>query len=125
VIPPFDERGNLPPGIHRATRAELVERFGTTARRRELLAGLREALLRLAAAGCPAVWLDGSFVTSEEVPDDYDGAWEIAGVDVTRLDETFIGQHSPGKTKAKYSGTLMRVSALADPSWSEVLEFFR
>jgi len=28
MIPPFDERGHLPPGIHPATLDEIAERFG-------------------------------------------------------------------------------------------------
>jgi hypothetical protein len=29
MLPPFDQYGLLPPGIHRCTVDELVERFGT------------------------------------------------------------------------------------------------
>ena len=28
MIPPFDERGNLPPGIHQATLDDIEARFG-------------------------------------------------------------------------------------------------
>jgi len=125
VIPPFDPRGNLPPGIHWATWEEVVERFGSTPHRQELLAGLQEALSALARAGCLAVWLDGSFVTMKEEPNDYDGAWEIAGVDVSQLDEAFRGEDSPAKTKAKYSGTLYPVSAIVELDWSVLLGFFQ
>jgi len=47
---------------------ELVERFGTNERRREILAGLLRALQALKAAGCRRAYVDGSFVTSKEVP---------------------------------------------------------
>jgi hypothetical protein len=125
VIPPFDARGNRPPGIHRATWAEVVARFGTTPHRRDLLAGLREALAALARAGCVALWLDGSFVTAREEPGDYDGAWEVARADVTLLDEAFPGEDSPTKTKARYGGMLYPISAIVEPSWSVLLEFFQ
>jgi hypothetical protein len=41
-------------------------------RRRTLLAGLREALGALREAGCRTVYLDGSFVTAKEAPEDFD-----------------------------------------------------
>jgi len=52
MIPDFDERGNLPPGIHRATWAEIVSRYATSTHRRELLDGLLDALRSLKSAGC-------------------------------------------------------------------------
>ena len=81
MIPPFeidpgeDGRYQLPPGIHLATWPERVERFGTNERRNEIFAGLLRALQALKAAGCQRAFVDGSFVTSKEVPGDFDG-WE-------------------------------------------------
>jgi hypothetical protein len=43
MIPEFDECGNLPPGIHH----EIVTRYATSVRRRELLDGLLDALRSL------------------------------------------------------------------------------
>jgi hypothetical protein len=94
-------------------------------RRRELLARLQEAALSLAIAGCPAIWLNGSFVTGTEEPGDYDGAWETAGVDTERLAEPFQGLDSPARTRRMYGGALFPVTALADPAWSVMLEFFQ
>ena len=60
MIPPFetnpgeDGRYQLRPGIHVASWPELVERFGTNERRREILAGLLRALQALEAAGVSA-----------------------------------------------------------------------
>jgi hypothetical protein len=42
-------------------------------------------LLKLAAAGCEMVYLDGSFVTEKATPSDFDGAWELNNVDLQRL----------------------------------------
>jgi hypothetical protein len=66
MIPEFDESGCLPPGIHDATWTEIVTRFATSAHRRDLLAGLLDALRSLKTAGCPVAYLDGSFVTAKE-----------------------------------------------------------
>jgi hypothetical protein len=53
VIPAHElSTGNLPPGEHRAEWVDVVEWFGTTAWRRQLLEGLACALRDLRAAGC-------------------------------------------------------------------------
>ena len=86
-IPPFeaepgeDGRLQLPPGVHVATSHELAQRFGTNERRREILEGLLRAVQALKAAGCRRVYVDGSFVTSKELPRDFDGCWDDAGLD--------------------------------------------
>jgi Family of unknown function (DUF6932) len=90
ALPDFDDAGNLPPGIHAATRGEVATRFGYTPVRRVLIAGLERALDLLAAVGCRRAWLDGSFVTLSERtvgrdPADYDLCWDIAGVDLAVL----------------------------------------
>jgi hypothetical protein len=86
---------------------------------------LRAAALVLAEAGCPAIWLNGSFVTEVGEPDDYDGAWETAGVISERLTEPFLGLDSPARTRLAFGGTLFPVTALAEPAWSVMLEFFQ
>lgn len=87
VIPLVDPAtGNLPPGLHEATWEEIVERYGYTPHRLALLAGLRAALDTLRQAGCGRVYLDGSFVTGKEVPNDFDACWEIDGVNVDLLE---------------------------------------
>lgn len=84
MIPPFDTNGNLPPGLHWATWEEIVERFGGTERRNELLAGLGRVLDALRDAGCGVAYVDGSFVTAKLRPGDFDGCWEPDGVDLHR-----------------------------------------
>ena len=36
MLPEFDEVGNLPPGIHRATIEEVVQRFGVGSPERDV-----------------------------------------------------------------------------------------
>lgn len=96
MIPPFEtepgEDGHyqLPPGIHLATWPEMVERCGTNERRREILAGMQRALQALRAAGCRRAFIDGSFVTSKEVPGDFDGCWDHEDVDFDVLDPVLL-----------------------------------
>ena len=40
------------------------------------MAGLRAALESLKSAGCRTVYLNGSFVTSKEAPNDFDACWD-------------------------------------------------
>ena len=100
MIAPFNNDGNLPAGIHSATWTEVLTRFGTNARRRELLTGLMSGLLSLKSAGCGTVYLDGSFVTVKEHPNDSDACWDPQGVDARRLDPV-LTDFSVGRRKQK------------------------
>jgi hypothetical protein len=125
-IPPFSDSGNLPEGLHEATWDEIVERFGTNARRRALLDGLRRALESLRAAGCRRAYIDGSFVTAKEDPGDFDGCWEIAGVDSGLLDPVLL-QFSDARAaqKKRFGGELFPAEAIADPDGTRFLGYFQ
>jgi len=126
VIPAFDAGGNLPPGIHPASWDEVMTRYATNARRRELLNGLLDALRSLKHAGCRAAYLDGSFVTAKELPGDFDACWEIAGVDPSRLDGElldFSGRRAA--QKARYGGELFPIETAAEPSGTTFLDYFQ
>jgi hypothetical protein len=132
VIPPFEinpgEDGHyqLPPGIHVATWPELVERFGTNERRRELLAGLLRALQALNAAGCRRAFIDGSFVTSKDVPGDFDGCWDHDGVDFDVLDPVLLNFDGHREAqKAKFEGELFIAAMPADELGIRFLDFFQ
>jgi hypothetical protein len=126
TIPPFEEGGNLPPGIHDATWEEIVNRFGSTARREELLTGLQDALASLRDAGCRRAYLDGSFVTAKAEPGDFDACWEVAGVDADRLDPVLL-TFADGRRaqKERFGGELFPAEAAADPYGTRFLEYFQ
>lgn len=126
TIPPFEEGGNLPPGIHEATWDEIVARFGTTAWRRELLGGLLEALENLRTAGCRHAYVDGSFVTAKETPGDFDACWEIADVDAARLDPVLLEfGNARAAQKERFRGELFPAEAIADPDGTRFLDYFQ
>lgn len=132
MIPPFetdpgeDGRHQLPPGIHVAAWPELVERFGTNERRREILAGLLRALQALAAAGCRRAYVDGSFVTSKEVPRDFDGCWDHEGVDFDVLDPVLLDFEGHREAqKAKFEGEMFLSMTRADSIGNRFLDFFQ
>ncbi len=115
MIPEFDERGNLPPGIHHATWSEIVTRYATSIRRRELLDGLLDALRSLKGVGCATAYLDGSLVTSKDHPGDFDACWVSGGVVLNRLDPELL-TFSDGRAaqKARYGGELYPAEWPAD-----------
>lgn len=127
MIPAFDPiTGNLPPGEHRATWEEIVARYGDTARRTELLAGLRAALDSLKAAGCRTVYLDGSFVTAKQWPGDFDGCWDTEGVDFDLLDPVLLTfDRGRATQKKKYLGELFLADSQADGIGTLFREFFQ
>ena len=64
------------------------------------MTGLRAALGNLKGAGCRTVYINGSFVTSKELPNDYDACWEETGVDPEALDPVLL-TFDPGRAMQK------------------------
>ena len=82
-----------------------------------LLSGLVNACTSLEAAGCQAVFLNGSFVTEKPNPGDYDVCWDPVGVDHTRLDPVLLDfSENRLNQKLKYGGEFFPSSAWADGS---------
>jgi hypothetical protein len=103
MIPQFTADGLLPEGAHPATLEEMIERFGGNERRRQLLTGLGEALRLLRAAGCCRVYINGSFVTAKERPNDIDVCWDVDGVDPDALDPVFLISITGGSRRRRAS----------------------
>jgi hypothetical protein len=73
MIPPFDENGCLPPGIHGATMEEAAERFGQGSElRRVEIESLRWLVDLARQAGVLRIVVNGSFVTGLLEPNDVD-----------------------------------------------------
>ena len=126
MIPQFDADGLLPPGIHWATWDEVSSVFGSTPWRRQLLAGLEMAIESLRRAGCGTAYIDGSFVTSKEIPNDFDACWEEAGVEPELLDPVLL-RFGAGRAeqKVRYLGELFPASMGATVDGTSFLEFFQ
>jgi hypothetical protein len=73
-IPPFEDSGDLPLGVHPASLPEILFRFGTGSARRNAIAIRLERIARLArATGHLARFIVfGSFVTAKPKPNDVD-----------------------------------------------------
>jgi hypothetical protein len=126
MIPSFAPGGNLPPGIHWATWEEVVDRFGWTVHRQQLLVGLRMALDDLKGIGCRTVYVDGSFVTEKTDPGDFDACWERGNVDLDRVPPSLIAYDAFRRgMKERYGGEIFTADTPADIYGTPFLEFFQ
>jgi hypothetical protein len=128
MIPVFDENGNLPRGIYWADWSEFVERFGTTPKRLRLIEKLKIVMLQLHAAGCPTIYINGSFVTNKLNPGDFDVCWEPNGVDFNYLKTVSPILYNPRQTinqKARYGGEIFRADLPANIDGIMYIDFFQ
>lgn len=126
MIPHFEPSGCLPSGIHPAEWDAVVTSFGTNEHRRWLLGGLHRALTQLRNAGCTIAYLDGSFVTTKTLPNDYDACWSAAGVDPAALDPVLLKFDDRRRAmNAKYLGDLFPAEVTEGGTGRRFLEFFQ
>jgi hypothetical protein len=117
--------GILPQGIHWADLGEVATRFAGTEHRAWLFQGVMAVAAALSAAGCLRMYLDGSFVTGKEHQNDYDGCWEPAGVNPSRLDPVLLDfSNRRAAQKMKYRGEMFISTALNNPG-TTFLDFFQ
>ena len=83
--------------------------------------------MALKHAGCGRAYIDGSFVTEERVPRDFDGCWDPVGVDPGKLDPVLMDfDNGRARQKAKYRGEMFPSDAVAVPQHRiRFLEFFQ
>jgi hypothetical protein len=127
LIPEFNEDGNLPAGVHESTFDELVERFGMNPKRAWLLDGLKLLIASLVKANCSLIYIDGSFVTSKEVPGDYDLCWSLIGVVEREIDPILLDFTPMGRAKMeqKYRGDIFPAELPEGNSGKLFVEFFQ
>lgn len=95
----------------------------------QLLAGMKNALVSLKMAGCRTVYIDGSFVTSKDNPNDYDSCLELNDdVDISRLDPAFLPTKWGDwrqKQKLKWGGEFFIANHTEGVSGQPFLRFFQ
>jgi hypothetical protein len=124
AIPGFRADGYLPEGLHRASEAEVLFRFGTSTRRRRRLALRLRRWIELArSVGALRLLVDGSFVTAKGEPKDIDA--------VLLLPPDFQEQVEQGKPAALELEEMLLTrrpeelfAAEDDTDWDEWVEFF-
>ncbi len=113
----------LPPGIHDATLEEVAARFATTPHRTWLFGGFARVVEALRRAGCSTIFLDGSFITAKPHPGDFDGLWDLNGVDPNQLDPVLLDfDNMRAAQKAKYFGEMFLMQLPHQPG---LLPFFQ
>lgn len=127
MIPGFTDNGKLPKGIHKATWDEFSNKFGGNERRKKLLIGLDKLMEELGNAGCSAVYVDGSFVTDKEYPNDYDLCWKMEKVFIENLDPILLDYTLSGKDKMeeKYLGDIRGAEFSVRETGKTYLHFFQ
>lgn len=81
----YQPNGNLVPGIHDLNWEEFSKEFGHNRDRKKLLAGLDKAIGELRDVGCKILYVDGSFVSKNLSPKDFDACWDPTGVDFAKM----------------------------------------
>jgi len=95
MIPPYNDEGYLPPGIHPANLEEIAARFGIGSELREVQMESLRWLVELGRrAGASRIVVNGSFVTEKLEPNDVDCVLLIESgfpKDATAEDELVAG----------------------------------
>lgn len=130
MIPQFTDDGLLPSGVHETELEELKEKMGWSRKRQGLLEGLEEALELMAACGVARAYLDGSFVTDKDRPNDIDGCYDLAEdvtvEDLKRLTPIFPPSLSNrAEAKRRFGVDLFPAAAMELGSGQPFLRFFQ
>jgi hypothetical protein len=129
MIPPFAKTGTLPQGEWECTVQELGVHFGFNAKRKKLLLGLKRIIRVLKKSGCSTIWVDGSFVTEKESPNDIDLLYDEAGLDwdvLSQLEPVLLDMsRSRAAQKAKFGCEAFSASWIATIHGEPFLSFFQ
>ncbi len=126
MIPPFNDDGRLPPGVHAATWTEFLTAFASSPGRRHMAQGLQAGLRLLALAGCRRAFIGGSFATAASAPRDIDVAWDTDAVDFERLDPVFFDFNLQRLSqKARFSSEFFPATWEATGASETYLQFFQ
>ncbi|MYG51341.1 MAG: hypothetical protein F4204_03060 [Rhodospirillaceae bacterium] len=69
---------------------------------------MERLIKHLKSIKCTALYVNGSFVTSKERPNDYDACWNVRGVKFELIDPVLLGADDDGKQAMleKYGGDI-------------------
>lgn len=111
----FHDNGNLAEGVYPMTIEEFEKQFGYNSHRKKLIEGLKLGIDDLKKCGCSIIFIDGSFVSTKEIPGDFDACWDVTGVDLKKIKEKFEVlldfSNERKKQKDKYLGEFFPAQA--------------
>lgn len=127
LIPEFNSDGNLPIGIHFSSWEEFIKRFGNSLQRQYLIYGLKKLISNLRIAGCRRIFIDGSFTTIKDFPNDYDACWEVEGVNPNILDPVLIEFSDLGRNLQRkiYRGDIFPAHQTESSCGKAFIDFFQ
>lgn len=109
MIPDWDNKGNLPPGVWTASIEEIEKRCATSENRRLLFRGFKQVIELLQAASCPEVFLNGSYVTSAATPGDYDLCYEWNGMQAAESLHAFLTMTAEERKRIYFGDIFVRM----------------
>jgi len=119
----FSETNSLSPGIHLLTLGEIEKKLCFNKHRKALFKKCKKGIKNLMAAGVTDIYIDGSFVSDKESPEDIDGCWAPASfVNFTKIDPAFFNRK---KMKTKYGVDFFLANDTEGGSGKTFLEFFQ
>ncbi|MEM5364835.1 hypothetical protein V4C53_02175 [Paraburkholderia azotifigens] len=103
-VPEFDVDGLLPPGTHACDFAELLDVFGFTNRRKQLIQNAQKVVTEVRKTWGHPIYLDGSFVTRVPKPGDLDLVLDLrACTEEERSAAFYFWLKQRGQWSAKWS----------------------
>ncbi len=129
MIPPFDNEGDLPFGIHQATWQEFQSRFCIFAhsnRRLKLCDTIEQLIIAAKNSGIvEQLILAGSFVTSKEEPNDFDAIIIFqSSVDVTSLAPFQLDLVDGSRARRRFGGDVFPIRSGTTRA-SNLLSYFQ
>ena len=114
MISQFEESGNLPKGVHKASLNEIRSVFGEGSARRKWLIGNLEKIINLAESTghLERVIIWGSFVSRKEVPRDVDL--------LLIMDEDFSIDNITPEARLVFNYVQAKIAFSADIFWTKI-----
>lgn len=113
----YKANGDLTPGIIDMTWEEFKSTFSYNLHRSNLFKGIELAIKELKAVGCKTIYMDGSFISKKEQPQDFDLCWDEEGVNYKLIVTEYPGLMDYGwrmkNMKKRYGGDIVPMTSLA------------
>ena len=92
-----------------------------------IVAKMAVLIEHLKDVGCKSLFIDGSFVASKDLPNDYDACWDVTGVKFESVDKVLLDGSDDGKMQmeAKYGGDIRPDKFSPRESDATYFEFFQ
>ena len=117
----------LRPGIHEFSLSEIKEKYAFNPHRLTLFKDLEKVVKILKSAGILDIYLDGSFLSDKESPNDIDGCWmPTSTMNTKKIDPVLLDfTNSRKKMKDKYGVDFFLANVIEGSSGEPFLEFFQ